>query len=287
MAGVITLSLAPAANAAELVCGAPKVIFGDQRGDPNPVVSVEVNYNKDRHEWLVFHHLADGSVVARNQQYAMVDGTNASQTRWAGSLNRNPALYMIGAIQNEASGVFYVESLYNRSHGNRLDMQIAARCTPQVASVKPVPITREKYIGEIIWVNGQGGAWRPWKDIVDDFLVLANKHGAEQSDRLCYPEQGRCVNGMTISVKNDAQWKHFSVATWTDVHGTAVMNNVCWWSEQYDIRQCLEYGQSGEGAIEMKGKDGWKEVEPAQAQQQPSPVLPLPDLNKKADRGGI
>jgi hypothetical protein len=139
-AALAIFGLAPAAFAAELVCGAPKVFIGDEPHDPNPVVQVEVSYDQSRHEWLIFHHHANGLVAARAQQYAMEDWTNADQTKWAGSLNRNRSLYMVGELQRDRnSGIVYIESLYNRSQNNRLDMQMAAQCRPQVAVNNSLP----------------------------------------------------------------------------------------------------------------------------------------------------
>jgi predicted aspartyl protease len=122
------------------VCGAPKVFIGDEPGDRNPVVSVEVNYDSARHEWLIFHHHYNGLVAARNAQYAIEDWSNANQTKWGGSLNRNRYLYMVGELRRDGNNVFYVESLYNKQQNNRLDMQMATKCEPRYAAVQPQPV---------------------------------------------------------------------------------------------------------------------------------------------------
>jgi hypothetical protein len=136
-------------------------------------------------------------------------------------------------------------------------------------------VKREKNIGEIIWINGQGGEWRPWKSIVQDFIVLAAKHGANKA-HACFPEEKRCVDALTIKIRNDHQWKQFGIATYHDAEGQAVENTICWFNENGDVRQCLTYGQQGEGAIEMQGSDGWQMI---QSSEQPE--------SKGKDNGGI
>jgi len=84
-------------NGADLVCGAPRVFVGDEP-DNNPVVSVEISYDPDNHAWRVFHRMVNGQVVSRGEQYGMTDWSDANQTRWTGSLNRNRSLYMVGEV---------------------------------------------------------------------------------------------------------------------------------------------------------------------------------------------
>jgi hypothetical protein len=127
MAGVL---LSSSANAGSLTCGAPRVFLGDEPGDRNPVVSVEVDYNGELHQWQVFHHHYNGMVTARAQQYAMEDWSNQQRTRWAGSLNRNRSLYMVGeaGVNMQTGEGYYEEWLYNRNQGNRLDMHMRSQC---------------------------------------------------------------------------------------------------------------------------------------------------------------
>lgn len=147
-AAVMTLGLASTANAG-LVCGAPRVFLGDEPNDPNPVVSVEVNYDPSQHLWSVFHHHYNGLVAARMSQYAWEDWSNPNQMRWAGSLNRNRSLYMVGEVRlNAATGEgYYEEWLYNRSQGNRLELHLGTACRlnrpvapPPPVVVAPVPV---------------------------------------------------------------------------------------------------------------------------------------------------
>jgi hypothetical protein len=131
----------------DLVCDAPRVFIGDEPNDPNPVVSVEISYVGSDHAWKIFHHHANGLVAARAQQYAIEDATNNKRTAWAGSLNRNRALFMTGEIQTATNGsndYLYIETLYNRARGNHIDMQMSAHCTLQHAAptYQPAPLSQ-------------------------------------------------------------------------------------------------------------------------------------------------
>jgi len=115
---------------ADVVCGRPQVLFDLDR-DPgtNPVVSVEVSYFPKDHAWRIFHHLANGAVVSRSEQYAITDMTDDHKTQWAGSLNRNRSKYMVGEVKfNQQHEPFYYEWVYDKSHGNRLEMNSVAKC---------------------------------------------------------------------------------------------------------------------------------------------------------------
>jgi hypothetical protein len=133
----------------DFVCGAPRVSIGDEPNDPNPVVSVEISYVGSDHAWKIFHHHANGLVAARAQQYAIEDATDNQHTGWGGSLNRNRSLYMVGEIRAGRDDYLYVETLYDRSKGNRVDMQMAAHCKllppeyqPPGGNYKPVPLSQ-------------------------------------------------------------------------------------------------------------------------------------------------
>ena len=129
-----------AANAYEMNCGAPVVAIGDDVRDNNPVVGTDIQYFPDNHEWRVFHNLQNGLVVSRGVQYAMLDATNDHKVQWQGSLNRNRSLYMVGELRRVEGHVVYMEWIYNRSHGNALEMQSTAQC--QMALPRPAPLPR-------------------------------------------------------------------------------------------------------------------------------------------------
>jgi hypothetical protein len=100
-AAAVLLIGTAAAQALELNCSAPRVALGDEP-DNNPVVAVEIKYKAEDHAWRIFHHLRNGLVVARNEQYAIQDWTNNHKTQWSGSLNRNRNLVMVGEVRQSA-----------------------------------------------------------------------------------------------------------------------------------------------------------------------------------------
>jgi predicted aspartyl protease len=108
-----------------LVCDRPQVLIGDDPRDTNPVTWIEVTYSPADHAWRIFHHQQNGGVVSRSEQYALVDNTSANKVQWSGSLNRNRSLFMVGEVKPDG---YYYEWLYNRSQGNRLDMQLRSKC---------------------------------------------------------------------------------------------------------------------------------------------------------------
>ena len=140
LAGVAFVAFTMGAHAAEYECNAPTVYPADN--DPNPVVSVEVNYDPSEHAWQVFHHRQDGSVVSRGQQYAMVDYSDQTRMEWGGTLNRNRQISMrAGMKRDQRGGLLYAEEIRNSAHGNVLETQITAPCHEKVVyrDVPPQP----------------------------------------------------------------------------------------------------------------------------------------------------
>jgi hypothetical protein len=139
-----------APSALELNCGAPRVALGDDPRDNNPVVKVEIRYVADEHQWRVFHHLRDGLVVSRSEQYAIRDSSDARTIQWQGSLNRAPHLYMIGEIRHDENGVVYMEWLYDHKNNKTLVMQASALCAsplPQPTPAQPTHPTPSQPLG--------------------------------------------------------------------------------------------------------------------------------------------
>jgi hypothetical protein len=127
-----------AAPAYELICSAPQTALGDERDD-NPVVSIEIKFLPQEHSWRIFHHLQNGFVVSRSEQYAMVDASTDYKAQWQGSLNRQRNLYMIGEVKRVEDGIVYMEWMYDRSKGNRLVMQATAQCRNLVPRAPRLP----------------------------------------------------------------------------------------------------------------------------------------------------
>ncbi|HEX4715086.1 MAG TPA: hypothetical protein VH164_09190 [Ktedonobacteraceae bacterium] len=114
LASVAVLALTSAAEARDYptaVCGQATVVPYEY--DPNPVIMTEVSYNPETHVWGILHHRQDGSVVARAQQYAIVDGsTGDGIARWEGDLLRNPTLHMVGTMDKSGH---YEERIWNKT----------------------------------------------------------------------------------------------------------------------------------------------------------------------------
>jgi len=139
MAVAALVLLSTTASALELTCAAPRVLRGDDPRDTNPVVKVEVKYSDPDHAWRIFHHLRDGAVVSRSEQYAVLDTSNERKTQWKGSLNRNRYLYMIGEVaRGDGDSIVYLEWMYDTGKNNLLVMHSQARCA-KAGSTIPLP----------------------------------------------------------------------------------------------------------------------------------------------------
>ncbi len=122
----------------------------------NGVVATTVSYDPARSSWSVIHHLADSTVVARETQYSMARIREASiiamlpdrsmgAAMWAGSLNRNHELQMVGrlTIDKQSDGLVYEEFLYDRGHSDQLILHSQTNCkratTTAIQSAPPEP----------------------------------------------------------------------------------------------------------------------------------------------------
>jgi len=84
-----------AAQAWDIQCAQPLVIFGDNRPGPGMSTDVRVALDQDGKGWQVWHDLADGRVISRADQYAVNDLRNPAvavgqlkkDTAWFGLLN--------------------------------------------------------------------------------------------------------------------------------------------------------------------------------------------------------
>ena len=115
------------------------MLLGDDPRDNNPVVSVEVSYLPDDHQWRVFHTLRNGLVVSRSEQYAINDASTDSIAQWQGSHGRMRQLYMIGEVKRGPKGIEYHEWQYNRNT-NSMTMEMVTLCrtvAPIVAQTAP------------------------------------------------------------------------------------------------------------------------------------------------------
>ena len=142
-ATAVAALLSTSAYAAEFSCSAPQRIFDqDSTYDTNPVTGIDVSYRPEDHGWRVFHHLANGQIAARAEQYAVTDWSNASKTEWTGTYFKHPNLYMIGQVKRDRNtgNMAYFESLYDKKRGNSLVNQYVAQCAQRYATApQPAP----------------------------------------------------------------------------------------------------------------------------------------------------
>jgi clan AA aspartic protease (TIGR02281 family) len=115
-----------AADALVLDCGASTVLVGEI--GRNAVVATTVSRDPVRSSWSVIHHLADSTVVARETQYSMADASQG--VGWAGHLNRNHDLHMVGRLttDEQSDGLVYEEFLYDRGHSDQLILHSRTNC---------------------------------------------------------------------------------------------------------------------------------------------------------------
>jgi clan AA aspartic protease (TIGR02281 family) len=125
-----------------LDCGPSTVLVGET--ERNGVVATTVSHDPVRSSWSVIHHLADSTVVARETQYSMVDASQGvGAGAWAGYLNRNHNLQMIGrlTIDKQSDGLVYEEFLYDRGHSDQLIMHSQTNCAPTTTVFQSTPPT--------------------------------------------------------------------------------------------------------------------------------------------------
>ena len=129
-----------AAQAWDIQCAQPLVIFGDNRPGPGMSTDVRVALDQDGKGWQVWHDLADGRIISRADQYAVNDLRNPAvavgrlkqDTAWFGLLNGRPNLLMMGRLFDERGELIYLEELRDFRHdpSGILLMRTQADCGP-------------------------------------------------------------------------------------------------------------------------------------------------------------
>jgi predicted aspartyl protease len=130
---VAVLALGGVANATDLVCGTPQFSVGRQSVDPQDTVNrIEIRHASNSREWQVHHRFVNGTMVMRQEQYAMVDASNPNFWAWRGRLKRNGAITMIGEVRRDSNGqIIYTET---QSDGGRVTMKNQAFCNVVTAA---------------------------------------------------------------------------------------------------------------------------------------------------------
>jgi len=135
---VAALALSSVANATDFACGSSQFLVGKQSVDPQDTVNrIEVRHSSNSPEWLVNHRFVNGTMVMRQEQYAMVDTSRNGYWSWRGQLRKNGAIAMIGELRRDAQGqTFYVETQYDRG---QITMKTVSACSVMTAVASPGP----------------------------------------------------------------------------------------------------------------------------------------------------
>jgi clan AA aspartic protease (TIGR02281 family) len=134
--GVVAFAAFASPANAELICGeaVSDGSYASGGGSWSRVV-----YESDARTWTVEHHLPNGQVISRGEQYNVTDRTDSNRLQWSGTQYRNPRLHMIGEVMSlRATGEpTYNEWLYDDAKGGALVLHTVALCRFD----KPAPPT--------------------------------------------------------------------------------------------------------------------------------------------------
>ena len=121
---------------AAYVCNNPVQTVGDP-GD-NPAVLSKVGIDPATKHWWAIHTLRDGEVKNRDEQYQMIDASDATHFRWQGRSLAHKDLYIIGTVFADGAGhATYIEALYN-SKTEKLLGELTGHCVVDNAAPSPV-----------------------------------------------------------------------------------------------------------------------------------------------------
>lgn len=138
--GVAAFAAFPSPAHPELICGeaVSDGSYASGGGSWSRIV-----YESSTRTWAVEHHLPNGQVVWRGEQYNVIDRSDSSRLQWSGTQYQNPRLHMIGEVMSlRATGEpTYNEWLYDDARGGALVLHTVALCrfdkaTPQ-AIIQP------------------------------------------------------------------------------------------------------------------------------------------------------
>jgi clan AA aspartic protease (TIGR02281 family) len=141
LASVAMLALSNVAHAADVyyseTCGSSVLNVGTYSRDRD--VSVHAVY--DHGYWRVLHTLSNGHVYDRGVQYSIDDATvaddrNMFYPQWDGTLNRNPAIKMVGKLFMQGNVANYSETM---TKNGQIIMASDAVCEFDGASPAPAP----------------------------------------------------------------------------------------------------------------------------------------------------
>src|SRR5262249_21022252 len=105
---VAALALGGGANATNLACSTPQFLVGQDSKDPQDTVNrIEISHSSNSPEWQVHHRFQNGTMVMREEQYAMVDAPSPNGWVWQGRLRKNGAITMVGEVRRDSQGQAY------------------------------------------------------------------------------------------------------------------------------------------------------------------------------------
>jgi clan AA aspartic protease (TIGR02281 family) len=133
---VAALALGGVANATDLACSTPQFLVGQESKDPQDTVNrIEVRHSSNSPEWQVHHRFQNGTMVMRQEQYAMVDASSPNGWVWQGRLRKNGAITMVGELRRDSQGqAYYMETQYDRG---RVTMKTRSACSVMTAAISP------------------------------------------------------------------------------------------------------------------------------------------------------
>jgi hypothetical protein len=146
-------------------------------------------------------------------------------------------------------------------------------------------------IGHLMYDHGY---WRPWSKIVADATVMSARHNVENRGHplkfhSCEPEdKQKCSDSIIIGLdNNDPPWKFMVVIT--DRDQGVETGRLCWFTADHKTRQCMAWGDPGDGPIEkfndagewvIEGKDNATEARRWTVLPTRQIVLLIRDLSK-------
>ena len=141
---VAALALGGVANATDLACSTPQFLVGQESKDPQDTVNrIEVRHSSNSPEWQVHHRFQNGTMVMRQEQYAMVDASSPNGWVWQGRLRKNGAITMVGELRRDSQGqAYYMETQYDRG---RVTMKTRSACSVMTAAISPPIAGRGPY----------------------------------------------------------------------------------------------------------------------------------------------
>ena len=132
--GVAALGAFASPALAELICGeaVSDGSYASGGGSWSRIV-----YEVDTRAWVIEHHLPNGQVVFRGDQYDVTDRSNSGRLQWVGTQYQNRRLHMIGEVMSlTATGEpTYNEWLYDDAKRGALVLHTVALCRFE----KPAP----------------------------------------------------------------------------------------------------------------------------------------------------